>query len=74
LPATTLTAYCYSVMFYGCTNLNRVTCLATNKSALNCTHDWLETVAANGTFTKASSATWPRGADGIPNNWTVNNQ
>jgi len=31
-------------------------------------------VATTGTFTKASGATWPEGANGIPSGWTVNEQ
>ncbi len=59
-------------MFLGCTNLNSVTCLATNISASSCTTDWLSGVAATGTFTKAASMTsWSSGASGIPSGWTV---
>ena len=55
LPATTLADYCYYGMFDGCTNLASVTCLATDFSATNCTTDWLNGVAATGTFTAANS-------------------
>ena len=74
LPATTLKNCCYQNMFNGCTRLNSVTCLATDISASNCTDSWLDGVAATGTFTKASGATWPEGASGIPANWTVISQ
>ena len=73
LPATTLTKYCYYKMFSGCTNLNSVTCLATDISALDATTDWLENVAATGTFTKAAGASWTIDSpSGIPTGWTVN--
>lgn len=71
LPATTLARGCYNTMFASCTYLNSVTCLATDRSASQCTANWLSGVAANGTFTKAAGVTWPSGASGIPNGWTV---
>ena len=72
LPATTLLNNCYYQMFKGCTKLNSVTCLATNISATNCTTDWLDNVAATGTFTKTASMTsWTTGASGIPSGWIV---
>lgn len=71
LPATTLVNYCYFNIFSNCTSLNNVTCLATSISANCATRYWLLSVASNGTFTKAASATWPSGYDGIPEGWTV---
>lgn len=74
LPATTLKDYCYFSMFYGCTSLSSVTCLATtNLTATNCTFNWLEGVAASGTFTQASGISWTSGASGIPSGWSVQN-
>ena len=74
LPATTLAAYCYSKMFYNCSKLSSITCLAKDISASNCLQNWVNGVSSSGTFTKASSMnSWPRGANGIPNNWTVKN-
>lgn len=63
LPATTLVDNCYDEMFYGCTNLNSIKCLATNNiTPFNITN-WGVNVAATGTFTKAQSATsWGNGA------------
>ena len=59
-------------MFNGCTNLNSITCLATDISASSCTTNWLKNVAATGTFYKASSMTsWESGVSGIPTGWTV---
>ena len=71
LPATTLAESCYFYMFRGCTNLSSVTCLATeginqDKSTIN----WLDGVAASGTFTAATGAIWPEGVNGIPSGWT----
>ena len=73
LPATTLVEGCYNSMFKECTNLSSVTCMATNITASDCTTEWLDGVAATGTFTKASGATWPTSVDGIPDGWTVEN-
>ena len=72
LPATTLADHCYSGMFKGCSNLSSITMLATNISASGCLNDWVNGVAASGTFTKAASmTTLPTGANGIPSGWTV---
>ena len=74
LPATTLKECCYYEMFRGCTVLNNVTCLASDPSVNFATDNWLESVASNGTFTKAAGVTWSTGASGIPSGWTVVNQ
>lgn len=75
LPATELAEECYSAMFSGCTNLSSITCLATEGINENySTYKWVNGVASTGTFTKASGATWPEGANGIPSGWTVNEQ
>jgi hypothetical protein len=59
-------------MFNGCSNLNSITCLATDISASNCTTNWVDGVAASGTFTKAASmSSWATGVSSIPRNWTV---
>jgi hypothetical protein len=72
LPATTLASSCYSQMFNKCKSLNSITCLATDKSASYCTLNWVSSVAASGTFTKAASMTsWTEGTSGIPSGWTV---
>lgn len=71
LPAETLKPYCYEFMFSGCKILKSLTCLATDISAISCTVDWLNGVAAEGTFTKAASMTgWAQGSSGIPSGWT----
>ena len=74
LPATTLVQTCYDRMFNGCSNLSSVTCLATEGiNQNNSTYDWLDGVAASGTFTAATDATWPEGVNGIPSGWTRKN-
>ena len=74
LPAATLTQWSYTTMFYGCSSLHSITCLATNISANSCTQNWVQGVAASGTFTKATSmSSWTTGNNGIPNGWTVQN-
>lgn len=71
LPATRLESNCYEFMFQRCTSLKSVTCLATNISASNCTKNWLQGVAASGTFTTPSSTNWPaNSSSGIPYGWT----
>ena len=72
LPAATLTKYCYNNMFYHCTNLNYIKCLATDKSATNCTSNWVNGVSSTGTFVKHPNMTsWPTGSSSIPKGWTV---
>ena len=74
LPASALSEGCYSSMFKDCSNLTSVTCLATSGiNTDNSTTDWLNGVAATGTFTKAEGADWPDGVNGIPTNWVVQN-
>ena len=75
LPATTLANGCYASMFYGCTSLNYIKCLATDISANYCTSDWVNGVAANGTFVKnPNMPDWTTGDSGIPNGWTVEDE
>jgi hypothetical protein len=72
LPATTLVANCYEKMFIYCSSLSSIKCLATSGINENGSTDkWLNSVAATGTFTKASGATWPEGINGIPSGWTT---
>ena len=73
LPAPTLVDYCYYLMFEECSNLNSVTCLATSiPDGVFCTGNWLDGVAASGTFIKAPSMTsWTSGVSGIPSGWTT---
>ena len=73
LPATTLMNNCYDSMFYNCTSLNYIKCLATNRSAEKCTFDWVKGVTTTGNFYKSPSATWETGTSGIPTGWTSHN-
>ena len=78
LPAGELTgttnAGCYANMFYGCSNLTGVTCLATSRDDSAKTSGWLYGVAASGTFYKNPNATfWGSGTSEIPSGWTVQN-
>lgn len=73
LYAPTLTGGCYYAMFDGCSSLYYLKCLATDISAYNCTTDWLNNVAASGTFVKDANTTWPSGSSGIPSGWTQQN-
>ena len=74
LPATTLETGCYSYMFYGCTKLKYIKCLTTDISATNCTKNWVDGVAATGTFVKSlNMESWTTGINGIPTGWTVLN-
>ena len=74
LPATILDSGCYSYMFYGCTKLKYIKCLATDISATNCTKNWVDGVAATGTFVKSLNMSgWTTGISGIPEGWTVLN-
>ena len=74
LPATTLKFMCYYGMFRNCTSLNYIKCLATDISVSSCTNNWVNGVAATGTFVKAADMTsWTEGKDGIPEGWTVVN-
>ena len=76
LPATTLVKSCYRYMFYGCTNLNYIKAMFTTtpsgSSPNYYTQNWVDGVAASGTFVKNSAAQWNvTGVHGIPTGWTV---
>ena len=72
LPATTVPAYGYGFMFTGCSNLNEITCLATDISATDCTNGWVTSVASSGTFYKDENMEdWTIGINGIPTNWVT---
>lgn len=75
LPATILAGSCYKAMFAGCRNLNYIKCLATDISASDSTQNWVQNVAASGTFVKASGMNdWTTGINGIPTGWTIENE
>ena len=72
LPATTLAQSCYSGMFNDCSSLSSITCNATDISASRCTNNWVNGVAASGTFYKnPDNTSWTTGGNGIPSGWTV---
>lgn len=73
LPAYVLATNCYNGMFEGCSKLNYIECDATDLSATDCLRDWVNGVAATGTFVKLSDVNWPTGVNGIPSGWTVVN-
>ena len=65
---------CYEDMFIGCSNLNYIKCLATDISATECLNNWVNGVAASGTFIKATSMNnFVTGVNGIPSGWTIQN-
>ena len=72
LPATTLASGCYRYMFKGCSSLNYIKAMFTTTPSTEYTSDWVDGVAASGTFIKNSAATWTTtGVNGIPSGWTV---
>lgn len=72
LPATSLNSYCYNYMFYGCSSLNYIKAMFTTTPSSSYTSNWVNGVAATGTFVKNSSATWSvTGVSGVPSGWTV---
>ena len=75
LPATTLAYSCYASMFKSCTLLSTITCLAIDISASYCTENWVNGVAAIGTFKKHSNmSSWTTGVNGIPSGWAVESE
>ena len=70
LRATTLVKGCYNLMFHLCASISYVKCLAVDL-AENTTSRWLEDASSTGTFIKAAGVEWPRGTNGIPDNWTI---
>lgn len=73
LSAATLVDDCYHSMFYGCSSLSAITCLATSISASNCVFDWVNGVAPSGEFRRESAMTdWQVDSiNGIPVGWSV---
>ena len=59
-------------MFFGCSALSYIKCLAEDISASYSLYCWVDGVFSEGTFVKAPSMNdWPQGIDGIPEGWTV---
>lgn len=64
------------LMFYNCSSLNYVRCLANGnttqaESGNSAFKFWLSGVSPTGTFVEKPGATWPRHNSGIPSGWTV---
>ena len=71
LPATTLATSCYAKMFNGCEKLSSVTVGFTSWLD-GATLNWLQGVAAKGTFLCPPELAVERGESNIPNGWLVN--
>lgn len=71
LPAITLANTCYAFMFKDCTSLNSVDVAFTSwPQSVLITNNWLNNVAATGTFTCPAALPDVRGASNIPEGWT----
>ena len=57
-------------MFYNCTNLTRITCLATQIQDMGC-YWWTYNVSSSGTFYKHRDSTWSTDVNGIPYGWDI---
>lgn len=72
LPAETLVTNCYISMFRYCSSLNYIKALFTTTPSDSYTKNWVQGVAASGTFVKNGNASWDvTGNNGIPTGWTV---
>jgi len=73
LAASSIGARSYWSMFYGCSKLNYVRCLATSKSTNNPISNWLTGVSTTGTFVKSADIEDSFWTDSIPSGWTIKN-
>lgn len=75
LPAERLIGDCYRGMFNGATSLHTVRANFITTPSDDYTEDWLNNVAAEGTFYVSKDAAWideiTRGANTIPVNWEI---
>ena len=72
LPATTLASYCYNGIFKNCSSLNYIKAMFTTQPDNTNLTNWVENVAASGTFVKNANATWNvTGNNGVPSGWTI---
>lgn len=84
LPATILSNWCYQKMFNGCSSLHYIKMMGkqvkrdtglfdlTNDNIGGYCTEWVNGVAAEGTFVKNPEAVWDAtGASGIPEGWTI---
>lgn len=69
IPAAELARNCCIYMFKGCSSLQTATCLF--EGDIYGVTNWMDGVPATGTFYKKAGVTWPSGASGIPEGWTV---
>lgn len=59
-------------MFQNCSKLNHITAMLLTTPSFSFTSNWVNGVAASGTFVKNKDATWDvTGKNGIPTGWTV---
>ena len=62
-------------MFYGCAQMKYLMCDMLNEPSSSISKDWLNGVAATGTFYISQDATWDstvsRDANGVPAGWTI---
>ena len=72
LNYTSLVQRHYYYMFYNCSSLKSITCLATSGiNSSSSTDHWVSGISSSGTFYKKRGASWPTGNNGIPSGWTV---
>lgn len=70
--ATTLAENCCNFLFKDCGKVNYIKAMFTTTPGDTYTRDWVNGVAANGTFVKNSAAQWDvTGVNGVPSDWTV---
>ena len=72
LRARATADWCYSYMFYGCSNISRIECMASSLDGVNKLYCWAEGVASSGVFICAAGVDWPVGRSGIPLEWAKN--
>lgn len=76
LPADFIEDESYALMFFNCSNLQYVKCLATGMATPPSghyypTYNWLKNVSGTGTFVKDANASWTTGDNGIPTGWNT---
>lgn len=74
LPATTVSSYAYNQMFRYCSKLRYIKAMFLTDPAESTSafQNWVQGVAASGTFVKNAAAEWDvTGNGGIPSGWTV---
>ena len=72
LPALELVTDCYRSIFYDCHKINYIKAMFLTTPVIALTRNWVNGVAATGTFVKNANATWDvTGVNGVPTGWTV---